>query len=309
MDGWEVLDFDEDPTPGDPDGVASLAAGLLNDADAADQRTSQLRTVADTSDDLHMQGDYAPRFQEILAGLPASHAALATSYRSCGESLTTYAQNLADAQAESAAALDQGSQADSDYQGQLEEFCDLVPLMLPQNAVWRGLNADTAQSLAMQHYGEDINADILDSATDIGANAALCEADRQAAKSRALNAADDLSQAQAQCAQQVGEALPAVPGDGPSGDAGGAAQANAGGAAPAEAATDPAPAPGTPDSGPASTDAPGGYPLARDPGADGADDDPWSELYNAASQLPGLVNGQIGNLPSHRHSRHHRESR
>jgi hypothetical protein len=276
MSGWEVLDLDGDPTPGDPDGIALLAAGLLNEAQLADQRASQLQAVADNSGDLQMQGDYAPRFLEILSQLPASHAALSTSYQTCAESLTAYADSLSEAKAQSAAALDQGTEADSRYQDLLEQFCGLAPIELTGPGVWRGLNGFSAAELS-----ENCDADTQAEAISIGNEAGAAEDDRQAAVSMALDAADYLSEAQSLCSQQIGDAAELAASAGSDSSAGAGASTNAAGGS---SDTD-----GTVGGSPAGDDSPGGVPddTSGEAPADvvGTPDDaaPAAEIPPAAS--------------------------
>jgi hypothetical protein len=216
---WEVLDLDVNPTPGDPDAISSLASGLLNEAQLAQQRAARLQSVADSSSDLAMQGDYAQQFQRVLSSLPGPPGDLADSCQSSATALSAFADALADAQAQSSAALQQGMQADAAYQSALGEFCSVVPLEFSGTGVWRGLNEATATELAGPMADETENPELLDWAAQIGQYAGSAEDDRQAAIRMAVDAAQQRSQAEEQCAQLIQDATPQPLPAGTAGDA------------------------------------------------------------------------------------------
>lgn len=56
MEDWSVLDLAQDPVPGDPAQIQTLAARLLREAQHAEQHASRLGQVAANSVDLRMQG-------------------------------------------------------------------------------------------------------------------------------------------------------------------------------------------------------------------------------------------------------------
>ena len=216
---WEVLDLDADPTPGDPDAISSVASGLLNEAQLAQERAQRLQSVADSSGDLAMQGDYAPQFQQVLSGLPGPPGDLADSYQRSAGALSGFADALAGAQGQSSAALERGTQADSMYRAALDEFCSVVPLEFSGTGTWRGLNEATATELAGPMADETENPELLDWAAEIGQYAGSAEDDRQAAVQMALDAAQQRSDAEQQCAQAIQDATPqglpaGTPGDG-----------------------------------------------------------------------------------------------
>src|SRR3982751_1685875 len=105
MSDGHVLGLDRDPTPGDPDRTNDLAGKLLHQAELADHNRTRLDAVARSGGDLAMQGDYAPKFQEILAELPGELGKLSTAYRGSGEALKSFASDLRQEKARAATAL------------------------------------------------------------------------------------------------------------------------------------------------------------------------------------------------------------
>ncbi|MEV4170876.1 hypothetical protein [Nonomuraea sp. NPDC049709] len=125
--GWQVLGFADDPAPGDPGQVRTLARGLLDQAELADTNTARLSTVSGGSSALRMRGDYAAAYTEALAVLPAELAKLGKAYRGAGDALMTYAGSLEQAKARSGVALRQGAAAHEQYQGALREVSARLP--------------------------------------------------------------------------------------------------------------------------------------------------------------------------------------
>ncbi|MFB4285336.1 hypothetical protein ACBJ59_59485 [Nonomuraea sp. MTCD27] len=125
--GWQVLGLADDPAPGDPGQVRTLARGLLDQAELADTNTARLNTVSGGSSALRMRGDYAAAYTEALAVLPAELAKLGKAYRGAGDALMTYAGSLEQAKARSGVALRQGAAAHEQYQGALREVSARLP--------------------------------------------------------------------------------------------------------------------------------------------------------------------------------------
>ena len=88
---WQAIGLANDPTPGDPEAVRSLATRLGLHATTAEGGTTRLRTIAAGGGDLAMQGDYAAGYTEALRDLPDQLAKLAKAYRGAGTALDTYA--------------------------------------------------------------------------------------------------------------------------------------------------------------------------------------------------------------------------
>lgn len=150
MEDWSVLDLAQDPVPGDPAQIQTLAARLLREAQHAEQHASRLGQVAANSVDLRMQGDYAPLFQQQLAQLPQQAAVLGPAHESCGRALDAYAQTLAQAKIDSRVALSRGLEADAQYKAALQQFCMLVPGFW-YTGNWRGLDESFARRYTQYH--------------------------------------------------------------------------------------------------------------------------------------------------------------
>src|SRR5919202_4513350 len=127
MSEWHVLGLEGDPTPGDPDRTAELAGRLLHQAELADHNRERLGRVASGGGDLGMQGDYAPKFKEVLAELPGELGKLGSAYRGAGEALRAFASDLRTAKSRAGTALRQGTDAAVRYDGALTEVRALLP--------------------------------------------------------------------------------------------------------------------------------------------------------------------------------------
>ncbi|MEV0383779.1 YwqJ-related putative deaminase [Nonomuraea sp. NPDC050643] len=124
---WQVLGLADDPAPGDPGQVRTIARGLLDQAALADHNTARLATVSGGGAALRMRGDYAAAYTEALGVLPAELAKLGKAYRGAGDALMTYAGTLEQAKGQAGAALRQGGAAHERYQGALREVSARLP--------------------------------------------------------------------------------------------------------------------------------------------------------------------------------------
>ncbi|WP_234445389.1 hypothetical protein [Streptomyces rimosus] len=201
---WSVLDLAADPVPGDPAEVQVLAARILREAKHAEQHAHRLRQVAANSASLRMEGDYAPRFQAILAELPEPAVILGPAHETCGQALTAYAKFLEQAKAQSRIALSRGIEADAQYTAALRQFYSVVPVTPTGGGTWRGLNGATAGYLSQYQPPE-----IRQMAVEIGNYAGQAERARQSAAQMARAAAQTVAEAEAQCAQAIRAAIPA----------------------------------------------------------------------------------------------------
>jgi hypothetical protein len=124
---WQVLGLEGDPAPGDPDRTADLAGRLLHQAELAEHNRQRLAGVAGGAGGLGMEGDYAPKFREVLAELPDELAKLGRAYRGAGEALRAFASDLRQEKSRAGTALRQGTDASARYDGALREIRALLP--------------------------------------------------------------------------------------------------------------------------------------------------------------------------------------
>ncbi len=196
-----MLGLDGDPTPGDPDRTASLAGRLLHQAELAEQNRRRLAGVAAGGGDLGMEGDYAPKFREVLGELPGELAKLATAYRGAGEALRAFASNLRQEKSRAGTALRQGTDASTRYDGALREIRALLPSGNLQVSPMLGVEASVEQATAG-----------LDEATRTQARAAArraraAEQDKVAARRLADQAARLRADAETRAADGINRAL------------------------------------------------------------------------------------------------------
>lgn len=124
---WQVLGLASDPTPGDPEAVRTLAVRLGGNATTADDGIRRLRAVAAGGGDLGMRGDYAAGYADAFDDLPTQLTKLARAYRDCGTALSAYATTLDRAKIQAGAALRQGLDAQTRYQGALARVESMLP--------------------------------------------------------------------------------------------------------------------------------------------------------------------------------------
>ncbi|MDQ2706944.1 MAG: DUF6531 domain-containing protein [Actinomycetota bacterium] len=203
MGEWYVLDLGGDPTPGDPGRSRALATRLQHEAELAEHNTDRLRSVAANGGDLHMEGDYAPKFQQVLGELPDELAKLGKAYRGCGNALSAFASSLEQTKSQAGAALRQGQDAHGRYEGALREIRAVLP---PDRA------ATVSGSLGRN--GSLLEAAIadLDEGTKTQARAAArragsAEQDRQRARRLATDAAQLRGNAEKTCVRGINDAL------------------------------------------------------------------------------------------------------
>lgn len=106
---WEPL-ASEDPIPGDPAGVAALAARLRAVADTISEQGGQLR---DVGAECFWEGDAADGFQRVQEELPPLLDAVHSRYRAAADALDTYVEPLLAAQSEARAALADAREAEA----------------------------------------------------------------------------------------------------------------------------------------------------------------------------------------------------
>ncbi|GAA0899321.1 hypothetical protein GCM10009574_083640 [Streptomyces asiaticus] len=193
----------QDPVPGDPVQIRALAARLLREAEYAEQHANRLRQVAANHANLRMEGDYAARFQTVLAELPQPAAPLGPAHEACGKALTAYAETLEEAKTQSRIALSRGIEADAQYTAALRQFYSVVPVSSTGSGLWRGLNGATAGYLSQYQPPE-----IRQMAVQIGSYAGQAEQERQAAALMAREAAQVAAEAEVQCAEVIRAAIP-----------------------------------------------------------------------------------------------------
>ncbi|GGR96728.1 MULTISPECIES: hypothetical protein [Streptomyces] len=200
---WGVLDLTDDPVPGDPAEVQTLARRLLREAEYARQQADRLQKIAANHADLRMEGDYAERFRTVLTQLPELATDLGPAHESCGKALATYADSLEQAKLESRIALSRGIEADAQYRAALQRFCSVVPVPFTGNGIGRGLNGQSAASLSQYQPLE-----VRQWAVEIGEYAGRAETERQNAAELARQAARTAAVAQKQCAAAIRAAIP-----------------------------------------------------------------------------------------------------
>lgn len=208
---WQlVLELEQDPTPGDPQAVQTLAARLRREAEYTEQHTNRLHRIVANSGNLRMQGDYAPMFEQTLRQLPEGSARLGPAHEACANALASYAESLEQAKIQAGIALRRGVEADALYRSALEQFYALLrDVVRPESDIWRGLNGETARGLSQYQPPE-----ICEAAVQIGRYAGQAEQERQAARSMALEAERSKREAEAACTQAIRAAAPGETGEG-----------------------------------------------------------------------------------------------
>ncbi|MGK5629286.1 hypothetical protein [Streptomyces sp. URMC 123] len=202
MNDWSVLGLQKNPIPGNPARIMRLVAQLRQEAEQAENCASRLQHIAGRSANLRMEGEYAPKFRQVLINLPRESARLGPAHRACANALSLYAEHLQQAQLEARNALSLGMGADAQYKNALRQFYSLVPVIPSAGGVWRGLNQSTAL-----YYSQQLPAHIREIAARIGNFAAEAERDRQRAAQLARRAEQSLLEAEQRCAQAILEAV------------------------------------------------------------------------------------------------------
>jgi hypothetical protein len=202
MSDWHVLGLDGDPTPGDPDRTADLAGTLLHQAELADHNRTRLAAVARGGGDLGMQGDYAPKFREVLAELPGELGKLSTAYRGAGEALRSFASDLRAEKAKAATALRTGTDAATRYDGALREIRSLLPAGR-ELAVSPMLGVEAS----VEQATEGLDASVRSQARSAAQRAGQAERDKAAARRLAGDAARLRGEAEGRAVDGINRAL------------------------------------------------------------------------------------------------------
>ena len=109
--GWQVLDLDRDPTPGEPLAIRSLAARVLDVGQDAAAAERDVRSLAGDGSVLSWLGPAGETFRGALDDFPTQLRKLADSYDQAGQALRGWAQALDGAQDSADRALALGRQA------------------------------------------------------------------------------------------------------------------------------------------------------------------------------------------------------
>jgi hypothetical protein len=113
---WSVLDLTGDPVRGEPGEVRALANASQQEARRWEEQVQSLRTIADEGNALQMEGDFVPRYRQMLQAHPNDATPLARGRADAGQALLAYAGQLERAKRESRTALGQGTQAKRSYE-------------------------------------------------------------------------------------------------------------------------------------------------------------------------------------------------
>ncbi len=196
-----MLGLEGDPTPGDPDRTASLAGKLLHQADLAEHNRQRLAAVAAGGGQLGMEGDYAPKFREVLGELPGELAKVGTAYRGAGEALRAFASDLRQEKSRAGTALRQGTDASTRYDGALREIRALLPSGNLQVSPMLGVEASVEQAT------EGLDETTRTQARAAARRARAAEADKTAARRLADQAARLRADAETRAADGINRAL------------------------------------------------------------------------------------------------------
>jgi RHS repeat-associated protein len=203
---WHVLGLDGDPVPGDPGQTRALASRLLSQAQITERNTNRLNSIASNGGELKMEGDYAPKFRDVLDELPGEIDKLSRAYRGCGNALNAYADSLAEAKSKAGSALRQGRDAHDRYQGALRELRSLLPPerqgMLSSGL---GLNEFSLRA-ATTGLDEGVKARV----EIVARRARTADHDRDLARRLADDAAELRGDAEGRCADAIGKALDSI---------------------------------------------------------------------------------------------------
>ncbi|MGH3806756.1 MAG: DUF6531 domain-containing protein [Pseudonocardiaceae bacterium] len=203
MNQWQVLDLDADPTPGDPQRTRDLSTQLLHEAELAEHNTSRLRRVASNGGDLHMEGDYAHTFRDVLGELPGELAKLGKAYRGCGKALSGFASSLEHAKTQAATALRHGQDAHDRYQGALREIRALAP---PDRAA--GLSSGLrSPGFLLEAAIADLDESTKTQVRMVARRAHTAEQDKDRAQRLAADAARLRGDAETTCVRKINDAL------------------------------------------------------------------------------------------------------
>ncbi|RBY80899.1 type IV secretion protein Rhs [Geodermatophilus sp. TF02-6] len=201
MSDWHVVGRDGDPAPGDPSRTRELAARLHHQAELAERNTDRLRSVAANEGALRMEGDYAPKFRDVLTELPDQIGKLARAYQGCGNAVLTFAGDLERAKSQAGSALRQGRDADDRYQGAMRE----IRAALPDDRELAFASGLSLATLEARMIGLDDGVKIQVRAA--AARARDADTDRDRARRLADQAAELRGDAEQRCVDGINEAL------------------------------------------------------------------------------------------------------
>ncbi len=136
---WTALGLDADPVPGDPDVVSAESRRL---GQTAQELRAQIALLKQISQDTTLKGQYAGTLRAHAQQLSTDLDKVATRYEDVAEATSEWSGNLADAQAQSLAALNTA-------QGPYEQLRKLQVPVQP---------AAGASTAAMQQYATDKQA-------------------------------------------------------------------------------------------------------------------------------------------------------
>jgi RHS repeat-associated protein len=108
---WIVLDLDEDPTPGDPTRIDTLADRFLDFSETAEHAYRSVTSLQGDSAVMSWVGLSGDAFREHFGGFPDQLRKLYTSHEMVGDALTAYSPQLSTAQAQADRALADGREA------------------------------------------------------------------------------------------------------------------------------------------------------------------------------------------------------
>ncbi|MCA1704961.1 MAG: type IV secretion protein Rhs, partial [Actinobacteria bacterium] len=150
-----------------------------------------------------MEGDYAPKFQQVLGELPDELAKLGKAYRGCGNALSAFASSLEQAKSQAGAALRQGQDAHNQYQGALREIRAVLP---PDRAATVSGGLGPNESL-LEAAIADLDEGTKTQARAAARRARFAEQDRHRARRLATDAARLRGVAETTCVHGIHDAL------------------------------------------------------------------------------------------------------
>ena len=112
--GWDVLDLDSDPTPGDPWQIRSLVRSATAMAEDAAKAHSAVRSLASDGAVLAWVGLAGEVFQGAIDDFPVQLGKLRDSYDQAADALDLWASQLDGVQGTADRALEQGRQAQAE---------------------------------------------------------------------------------------------------------------------------------------------------------------------------------------------------
>jgi hypothetical protein len=175
---------------------------LLHQAELAEHNQRRLESVAAGGGDLRMEGDYAPKFREMLSELPSELGKLSVAYQGAGQALRVFASDLRTEKSRAATALRQGTDAATRYDGALREVRSLLPggrelVVSPM------LGVETSVEQATEGLDEGVRAQ----ARAAAGRARTAEQDKASARRLADQAARLRGEAEGRAVEAINRAL------------------------------------------------------------------------------------------------------